>query len=287
MSEKSDLRIDPTDPLMRCIPRPSPIFDIQVNYKNHAVSISSSNLALDHFFTITLSQTTNMTPLTGLAHAAFVRPLSIADLDSCVEVESAFPEHERCSREKVKQSLAAHSQIRHSNKSQFIYRLTVCPEPCLGLFLEVPGSTESPQLVAHVIGNRLPTNRVTDGSMKMPDGWNRSHETVTVDGEVIGNDPTGQFIGVHSVAVRTEYQKGGFGRALMKAYVHYVRQSITAQSVVLIAHDHLIRFYESVGFKNLGPSPCAFAGGGWFDMVSLESFFGTWSIMRDLTDCRS
>ena len=109
--------------------------------------------------------------------------------------------------------------------------------------------------------------------MKMPEEWNGSHDTVIVDGEVIGNDPAGQFIGVHSVAVRTEYQKGGFGRALMKEYAQYVRRSISAQSVVIIAHGHLLGFYESVGFKNLGPSPCAFAGGGWFDMVSQMVFF--------------
>lgn len=32
---------------------------------------------------------------------AFIRPLSVADVDSCVVVESAFPEQERCSIEKV------------------------------------------------------------------------------------------------------------------------------------------------------------------------------------------
>lgn len=32
---------------------------------------------------------------------AFIRPLSVVDVDSCVIVESAFPEQERCSKEKV------------------------------------------------------------------------------------------------------------------------------------------------------------------------------------------
>lgn len=32
---------------------------------------------------------------------AFVRPLTLRDLENCVEVESAFPEQERCSRQKV------------------------------------------------------------------------------------------------------------------------------------------------------------------------------------------
>jgi len=33
--------------------------------------------------------------------AAYVRPLSVQDVKSCTTVESAFPEHERCSEEKV------------------------------------------------------------------------------------------------------------------------------------------------------------------------------------------
>lgn len=32
---------------------------------------------------------------------AFTRPLSVEDVDSCVDVENAFPEQERCSKEKV------------------------------------------------------------------------------------------------------------------------------------------------------------------------------------------
>lgn len=40
--------------------------------------------------------------LPGLAGLnAFTRPLSPADVQSCVTVESAFPEHERCSQQKV------------------------------------------------------------------------------------------------------------------------------------------------------------------------------------------
>ncbi|KAE8160793.1 hypothetical protein BDV40DRAFT_313587 [Aspergillus tamarii] len=134
---------------------------------------------------------------------AFVRPLDMSDLDSCVEVESAFPEQERCSREK------------------FIYRLTVCPDICLGLFVENSGQVE---LVGHVIATRVPGNRVTDGAMER--------------------------------------------KALMDEYSEYARNGIEmAQSIVIIAYDHLIRFDESFGFKNLGPSPCTLSDEGWYDML--------------------
>ena len=35
----------------------------------------------------------------------YIRPLSLADVKSCVAVESTFPEQERCSEEKVQQIL--------------------------------------------------------------------------------------------------------------------------------------------------------------------------------------
>ncbi|OJJ62242.1 hypothetical protein ASPSYDRAFT_85937 [Aspergillus sydowii CBS 593.65] len=199
-----------------------------------------------------MSKTVNFAGLSNQNATAFVRPLSVADVPGCVEVESAFPEQERCSREK------------------FIYRLTVCPEPSLGLFIERHGNpkTETPQLIAHVIGNRVSANRVTDSSMDMPEKWQESSEVaLDSNGGIIGNDPAGRVIGVHSVAVRPEYQGKGLGRDLFKEYAKYVRESISpAESIVLIAHGHLLRFYESVGLKNLGPSPCGFAGGGWYDM---------------------
>ena len=146
----------------------------------------------------------------------------------------------------------------------------MCRELCLGLFVEKPENKGNYDLIGHVIATRVSSNRVTDGSMEMPKHWNGGHDVVVLDGQVIGNDANGHNIGVHSLAIRPEYQGKGVGRSLMAAYIEYVRSSMeSSESIVIIAHDHLIQFYESFGFKNLGPSPCAFGGGGWYDMVSL------------------
>jgi hypothetical protein len=48
---------------------------------------------------------------------------------------------------------------------------------------------------------------------------------------------------------------------------------VLADCIMLIAHDYLIRFYESTGFKNCGSSHCQFAGGGWFDLVIPQPYF--------------
>ncbi|RWR00047.1 acyl-CoA N-acyltransferase [Paecilomyces variotii] len=181
---------------------------------------------------------------------AFTRPLSVSDVESCVEVESVFPPQERCSKEK------------------FVYRLTVCPEICLGLFVETPEDEGTPTLIGHVIANRV-SHGITDGSMELPQNWSGGKDVVMVDGQVIGNDPNGRKIGVHSLAIRSEYQGKGIGRALMKEYIHFLRGSNeSADSVVLITYDRLVRFYESVGFRNLGTSSCTFGGLVWNALVS-------------------
>ncbi|KAJ5482087.1 hypothetical protein N7475_000899 [Penicillium sp. IBT 31633x] len=183
---------------------------------------------------------------------AFTRTLSKNDVKICVAVEEAFTVPERCSEEK------------------FYYRLGACPELCLGLFIENDQDPASPTLIGHVIAVRSPYSRITDGSMDMPKNWRSlpDDEPVFINDELVGNHKDGESIAIHSVAISPDYQGKKVGRALMRAYIeHLARGCFGASRVVLIAHDYLVKFYESVGFKNQGKSPSNFAGGVWFDMT--------------------
>ncbi|KAJ5152708.1 uncharacterized protein N7482_009186 [Penicillium canariense] len=189
---------------------------------------------------------------------AFVRPLSVADVKSCVVVESTFPEHERCSEEK------------------FRYRLTMSPELSLGLFLKTENGDRH---IGHVIGNKLSSNSITESSMHMPANWESqpANEPCVLDGQTVGHDPKGENLAIHSVVTIPEFQGRGIGKALVKAYIAFVRQEeIPAKNILLIAHDYLIKFYESAGFENHGPSACQFAGGGWYDLP--ESTISDWAL---------
>ncbi|KAJ5454076.1 acyl-CoA N-acyltransferase [Penicillium daleae] len=180
---------------------------------------------------------------------AYMRPLSVTDVKSCVEVENTFPEQERCSEEK------------------FIYRLTVCPTLSMGLFIKTPTGGRQ---IGHVIGARISSNTITEASMGMPENWQSLpvSEPVVVDGQTVGNDPSGGNVAIHSVVTIPEFQGKGIGRDMVKAYVEYIREEARdVKSIVLIAHDYLIRFYEQGGFKNRGTSECRFAGGVWTDLV--------------------
>ncbi|PKY01436.1 acyl-CoA N-acyltransferase [Aspergillus campestris IBT 28561] len=182
----------------------------------------------------------------------FTQVLTVSHVDDCVEVEQAFPEAERCTRDK------------------FTYRLNRCPELCLGLFtLPILGDGEAkprPTLVGHVVASRTPTVLVTDKAMQLPENW-RTERFSIKDGETVGHDEYGSTIAIHSLAVRPEHQGKQVARTLMKAYIQRIKEAQIAQRISIISHDHLVNFYESFGFENRGPSKCQFGGGGWVDLV--------------------
>ncbi|KAL5336196.1 hypothetical protein BJX70DRAFT_289163 [Aspergillus crustosus] len=182
----------------------------------------------------------------------FVQVLTESNVEDCIAVEEAFPEQERCSRDK------------------FHYRLGRCPELSLGLFtLPILGEGQPkprPTLVGHVVATRTSTPYVTDKAMELPADWKTERLTV-VDGETVGHDDNGSTVAIHSLAVLREHQGKQVGSTLMKSYIQRIREAAIADRIVLIAHDHLVPFYESLGFENRGLSKCQFGGGGWTDLV--------------------
>lgn len=78
---------------------------------------------------------------------------------------------------------------------------------------------------------------------------------------------------IHSVVTIPEFQGRGIGKAMVRAFIEYIREMEMGEregrSVVLIAHDYLVRFYEQAGFVNRGVSECRFAGSVWYDLVRI------------------
>ncbi|KAL2360727.1 hypothetical protein RJZ56_006407 [Blastomyces dermatitidis] len=186
----------------------------------------------------------------------FVQLLSLSNVEDCLAVEAAFPENERCSPEKVE------------------YRLTKCPELSLGVFYLPPKDPSKPkpraQLIAHILATRTPALCVTDAAMGIPPNW-RDKSSSTLEScngsEPLGHQDQGSTIAVHSLAVLPEHQGKRLGSTLLKAYIQRIKDAAIANRIALLAHDHLIPFYTSLGFENRGLSDCTFGGGGWYSMV--------------------
>ena len=83
----------------------------------------------------------------------------------------------------------------------------------------------------------------------------------------LGHKEEGRTVCIHSLAVLPAFQGRGLGKTLLEAYLQRIESHGVAEHVALIAHEHLIPYYERFGFVNRGESECKFGGGGWFDMV--------------------
>lgn len=176
---------------------------------------------------------------------------------------------------------------------KFVYRFTKCGELSMGLFtsaetageafeasshsdqdpaIATTASTAQPVysgtpnrkqvLLAHIVATKTTHEAVTDDDMALPENWS----TLTTQ-PATGHQEYGRTVCVHSLAVLPAFQKQGLGKLLMKAYIQRIESSGLADSIALISHDHLLSFYEKLGFENKGASKAQFGGGGWTDMV--------------------
>lgn len=215
----------------------------------------------------------------------FTSVLTVGNVDDCVSVEEVFPEEERASKEKVRPLkiylrlcylVVFFGQILilcYVHVGQFVYRLTKCPELCLGLFslplLDEGESKPRPELIAHIVATRTSAPRVTEESMMIPEDWSKQkgNKAGNKGQESIGHDDHGSTIALHSLAVKAEHQGKRVGSTLIKSYIQRMKDAAVADRIALLAHQHMVSFYERLGFYNCGLSECTFGGGGWFDMV--------------------
>ncbi|CAK7266348.1 hypothetical protein SEPCBS119000_001974 [Sporothrix epigloea] len=206
-----------------------------------------------------------------------IRPLTLADRDACVVVENACfsnPDH-------------------RATPEKFSYRLTVCPELCLGIFVHTAdaealvGPASAPQsptaassgiMVGHIIATRCQSSVVTDASMVLPPNWRAAvldpaSVPASDPASALGHQPEGSTVAVHSLGIVPSVQGRSLGTKLMKAYLERMAALSSGQDgqhkidrVALICQDYLVDYYTKLGFTNNGPSAAQFGGGGWFDM---------------------
>ncbi|KAG6267516.1 hypothetical protein E4U47_005218 [Claviceps purpurea] len=203
-----------------------------------------------------------------MAMSVHIRRLSIADLESCLAVESAaFPPAEAASREKIE------------------YRLVTCPELCYGLFLDststapsdaadVPPSAtastnashQNARLIAHVLSTRSLSAVVTDQDMQLPANW-RNNRDKPQDSAKVGHQPNGGTVALHSLAVSPSHQKLGLGKYLMSRYIEKMREMQAVERISILTYENLVSYYEELGFQLLGASASNHGGVAWKDMV--------------------
>ncbi|KAJ3523164.1 hypothetical protein NM208_g12556 [Fusarium decemcellulare] len=199
--------------------------------------------------------------------ALYARFYTIDDVDRALAMEqAAFPPAEGATREKIE------------------YRLTVCPELSIGLFLragvELPSpvpddipfitkeeSSEDDKLLAHVMATRSTNAKVQDDDMAVPANWKADPQAVYD----VGHNKNGRTISMHALATSPEYQRSGFGKAVMKSYIDQMKKAGTADKISILTYDRLVPYYQKIGFEHYGRSDSEYAGVAWHDLSYILS----------------
>jgi len=124
--------------------------------------------------------------------------------------------------------------------------------------------TRKQVLLGHVIVTKTTSPTVTDDDMAIPQDWRNddrlSHPT-------LGHKEHGRTLCIHSLAVLPAFQRRGLGKLLLRSYIQRIEGSGVADRIAMISHEHLLPFYEGLGFEKKGPSKAQFGGGNWTDLV--------------------
>ena len=83
--------------------------------------------------------------------------------------------------------------------------------------------------------------------------------------QLVGHDPAGKNMVVFALAVLPEFQKRGIAHQLMTQFVDEARQR-EKENVLLLCKQHLIEYYESMGFTHMGLSKSTHGGAEWHEM---------------------
>ena len=83
--------------------------------------------------------------------------------------------------------------------------------------------------------------------------------------QLIGHDPHGKNMVVFALAVLPEFQKRGISRQLMARFVEEARAR-KKENVLLLCKQHLIAYYERLGFDHAGLSKSTHGGAEWHEM---------------------
>ncbi len=83
--------------------------------------------------------------------------------------------------------------------------------------------------------------------------------------QLIGHDPNGRNSVVFALAVLPEYRKQGIARQLMEQFTVEARGQ-GKENILLMCKQHLIRYYESMGFEHMNLSKSTHGGAEWHEM---------------------
>jgi ribosomal protein S18 acetylase RimI-like enzyme len=76
----------------------------------------------------------------------------------------------------------------------------------------------------------------------------------------------GNNLVIFGLDIHPDHQHKGYARKLMNHFIVFAKEE-NKESVILTCKNHLIAYYETFGYKNLGVSDSVHGGAKWYDML--------------------
>ena len=83
--------------------------------------------------------------------------------------------------------------------------------------------------------------------------------------QLTGHDPRGKNLVVFALAVLPDYRRQGIAGRLMSRFAEDARQQ-GRENILLMCKQHLIAYYERMGFRHAGLSKSTHGGAEWHEM---------------------
>jgi len=80
------------------------------------------------------------------------------------------------------------------------------------------------------------------------------------------HDENGEWQAVFGLNVLPEYRCNGYAEKLMEALADTARRE-KRKGCILTCKEHLVRYYEKRGYRNMGLSDSTLGGATWYNMV--------------------
>jgi len=83
--------------------------------------------------------------------------------------------------------------------------------------------------------------------------------------QLIGHNPNGGNMVVFALAVLPKYRRQGIAQQLMERFAVEARK-LDKKNILLMCKQHLVAYYESMGFTRMGLSRSTHGGAEWHEM---------------------
>ena len=154
-----------------------------------------------------------------------IRTVNEQDLDRCYEIESI-----------------SYSGDEAASKEKILKRIRTYPKGFIVL-------ENSEEIIGFVNSGATHKVQLSDEEFK----------------ELVGHDPSGEYIVIMSVVVHPKYQRKGMAGKLIRSFISNMKQ-LGKSEIHLICQTELIELYAKCGFKHLGESDSEHGGMSWHEM---------------------